>query len=145
MRRHGPPPSPRVAYRDRPGAYGVLLREGRALLVRHGRAVLLPGGGIDPGETPTRALAREVLEETGWRIGPARRVGLFSRYGWLPDYEYHARKIQHVFVARPTRRLGPPSEPGHAPFWAPADAAPGLLTVEGEAAAMAAALAAGWR
>lgn len=133
MRRLSPPPLKGVRYRDRPGAYGVLLRDGAALLAEQDGALLLPGGGVDPGETPAGALHREVREETGWRIGPVRRLGAFARFCWLPDEKYFCRKIQHVFLARPIRPLGPPSEPDHRPVWVRAFDAPDLLDVEGEA------------
>ncbi len=132
MRRYGTAPVPSRTYRDRPGAYGVLWRDGEMLLVEHDGQILLPGGGIDPGESPSQALHREVWEETGWRIGTPRKLGNFVRYGWLPDYGFWARKIQHVFLARPIRELGPPVEVDHTPVWAKAADAPGLLTVEGE-------------
>jgi 8-oxo-dGTP diphosphatase len=145
MRRHGAPPRARIRYRDRAGAYGVLLREGEVLLAMQEDELLLPGGGVDPGETPVRALHREVYEETGWRIGPPRRVGVFSRYAWLVEERYFARKIQHVYVARPIRPLGPPLEHDHRPVWMRAAEAVDRLSVEGEAAALEAVLAAGAR
>ena len=47
----------------------MLMHEGRLVLVRHraGHATyhLLPGGGVEVGETLGEALGREILEETG--------------------------------------------------------------------------------
>ncbi len=143
MRRHGEIPLKGVAYRDRPGAYGVLLRDGDVLLAAQNGALLLPGGGIDPGESPVRALHREVYEETGWRIGALRRLTVFARFCWLPEYGYHARKVQHIYRARPIRPLGPPLEPDHIAVWMRAAQAVDRLAVEGEARALEAALRAG--
>ncbi len=36
---------------------------------------VLPGGGIDPGESPNTAIVREVLEETGFSVKVNRLVG----------------------------------------------------------------------
>src|SRR5262245_56314746 len=46
--------------------------EGRVLLVQHanGGVWLLPGGAIDPDETPQDAVVREVWEETGLDVAP---------------------------------------------------------------------------
>ena len=63
-------PDPGVKYRDRPAAFGIAERAGQIALIevtREGAAPFydLPGGGIEPGESESRTLAREFLEETG--------------------------------------------------------------------------------
>lgn len=55
---------------------------GALLLIRntYGRSDLfvLPGGGIDRGEAPIDAAAREVLEETGMRIEQVRALSTYQ-------------------------------------------------------------------
>lgn len=148
MRRIGETVRADIAYRDRAGAYGIVLRHGTVLCVWQGSELQLPGGGIDPGESPLQALHREVMEETGWRIaGPdgamPRRLGAFQRHAWLWDYGYWARKVQAVYLARAVARLGPPTEPDHRPVWLAPDAAAAELQIDGDRMVVRAALAAG--
>lgn len=55
-------------------ACGLLIRDGKVLLQRKrtDRFWALPGGRVEPGETPEEALRREFLEELGWEpsVGP---------------------------------------------------------------------------
>ncbi len=121
-------------YRLRPGAYAILPRDG-ALLLTHQSAprpeFQLPGGGIDPHESPLPALHREVMEETGWRIAAPRHLGTFRMFTFMPEYDLWAEKICHVFIARPVLRLGPPGEPGHSALWVAPEPAVSLLADEG--------------
>jgi 8-oxo-dGTP pyrophosphatase MutT (NUDIX family) len=39
---------------------------------------VLPGGGIDPGETPEAAACREMEEETGCRVEIVRKIAIYS-------------------------------------------------------------------
>ncbi len=144
MQRIGEPWLRDRPYRDRMGVYAIIVGAGGALLVVDESGELqLPGGGIDPGESPLQALHREVREETGWRIAEPRRIGAFQRFVWLPDYGYWARKAQLIFAARAVRPLGPPTEGWHLPLWmAPADAAR-RLDVEGDRVMVARAIASG--
>ena len=108
MRRYGKPPLSDTQYTLRPGAYAILPRDGKLLLTYQAEPeaeVQLPGGGIDPGESPVRALHREVWEETGWTIAAPRRVGVYRRFVWMPDYDMYAEKLCHIYMAAP--RHGP--------------------------------------
>jgi 8-oxo-dGTP diphosphatase len=113
-------------YTRRPGVYAVLLR-GDSILVTHQSSPVpefqLPGGGIDPGEQPIPALHREVREETGWRIAIDRRIGAFRRFTYMPEYDMWAEKVCAIYLARPVRKLGPPTEAGHLAIWLPVDEA----------------------
>ena len=87
------------------------------------------------------ALHREVYEETGWHITAPRRVGTYRRFCFMPEYERWAEKICTIYVARPTLRIGPPSEAGHEAVWLPATMALTQLANTGDRAMLARALA----
>ena len=107
-------------YTLRPGAYAILPRGPSLLLTCQMGPVpdiQLPGGGIDPGESPLQALHREVMEEIGWRIARPRRLGAFRRFTYMPEYDLWAEKLCHVYVAHPVRPVASPIEPDHETIW----------------------------
>jgi 8-oxo-dGTP diphosphatase len=130
IRRFGAPPVRAETYRRRLGVYALLPRKNELLLTAQTVPeydLQLPGGGLDPGESPIAALHREVFEETGWRIARPRRLGAFRRFAYMPEYDIWAEKICLIYLARPTTQLGPPSEPAHEAVWLPiSDAAADL-------------------
>jgi 8-oxo-dGTP pyrophosphatase MutT (NUDIX family) len=70
---------------------GVVVRDGKVLLLRNDRDEWeLPGGRIEVGETPRECLAREIFEETRWRVEAGQLLDT-----WL----YHIGAAdKHVFV-----------------------------------------------
>lgn len=38
----------------------------------------LPGGGVDPGESPEQAVIREIQEETGFQVAICRPIALYT-------------------------------------------------------------------
>ena len=78
-------PEPGVKYRDRPAVFAVAERRGQLALIcveRDGKPPYydLPGGGIEPGESDARALAREFIEETGLVISAGQVLGRADQY-----------------------------------------------------------------
>ena len=60
-------------YADRPAAFGILERDERIAVVRIAKPdgatwIDLPGGGVDPGETPEEGVVREYGEEAGLKV-----------------------------------------------------------------------------
>jgi 8-oxo-dGTP pyrophosphatase MutT (NUDIX family) len=74
----------------------VAFRENAVLLVRErseGRWTL-PGGWADVGESPGEAVARETLEESGYRVRAVKVVAVYDRNKHShPPFPFHTYKI----------------------------------------------------
>jgi 8-oxo-dGTP diphosphatase len=73
-------------YPERPvvGIGGVIIDEGRALLIRRGSEPLrgewsIPGGTLELGESLEEGVARELLEETGIEVRVLELIEVFDR------------------------------------------------------------------
>ena len=73
-------------YPNRPivGVGGVVIRDGRVLLIRRARPPLqgewsIPGGGLDVGETIAEGVRRELIEETGIDVRVLEHIETFER------------------------------------------------------------------
>lgn len=92
--------SPKREYPDAPvvGVGGVLVRDGRALLIRRGSPPLqgqwsIPGGTLELGETIIDGIRRELLEETGLDVRPLELIEVFDRI-----FRDSSGQIQYHFV-----------------------------------------------
>jgi 8-oxo-dGTP pyrophosphatase MutT (NUDIX family) len=101
---------PRNEIRFRPGAYAVIVHEGRLLLVWHENGkFFFPGGGQKAGETIYDTVRRKVLEETGYQ------VRIVDRVDFREMYLYHSPSKEawhcHQFFCRCELLTDPNMEP----------------------------------
>jgi ADP-ribose pyrophosphatase YjhB (NUDIX family) len=75
---------------------GAVFRDGAILLVEEASDLgwSLPGGWADIGESPSEAVEREVLEESGYRTRAAKLIGLYER-----DRRASQPHIWHIWKA----------------------------------------------
>ena len=75
---------------------GAVVQDGRILLVQERRdgRWCMPGGWADVGDVPSDMVAREVWEESGYRVEPRKVIGVYdaNRDGRPLDF-FHAYKI----------------------------------------------------
>ncbi len=115
----------------------VLSEQGVLLLKRpHPPVWEMPGGAIDPGESPAEAAVRETREETGLEVRLTGLVGTFRRCGWLGGtvHLYRATPIGGHLATNEeeSHRLGYFAAerdirlmlPWHRPYWQRAGATP---------------------
>lgn len=93
--------------------------DGRVLLGLNGRDEWeLPGGRMEPEETPEQCVAREIFEEAGLRVQVGKRIG---------DWDFEVLPGQHVkivaFGCRSVGRQHPTASAEHQDvrFWATED------------------------
>ncbi len=87
------------------GVGGVVIHQGRVLLVRRGREPLkgewsIPGGMLELGEKLEDGVRRELLEETGLEVEPQGLIATFDRISHerLPDGTEGEPRVQYHYV-----------------------------------------------
>jgi 8-oxo-dGTP diphosphatase len=118
---------PGVDYRRRPSAYVVIRNAVREVaVIRTPRGAFLPGGGIDPGESPEDAVRREAHEEAGLALGPLTPLGAAVEFIRAVDEDAWFEKVCTFYTASVVAR-GEGTERDHELLWLDDDAARALL------------------
>jgi 8-oxo-dGTP diphosphatase len=119
---------PAREYRSRPSAYALVTRDdGLIAVVRSPSGVYLPGGGIEPGESPEECVIREGREEAGLILQPGEVLGCALEWTDRPGEATGAEK-QCTFLRATVVGAAPATEPQYELRWIPAREGAMVLT-----------------
>lgn len=115
--------------RTRTACRAIIVRNGMILLSHEIRSGwwLIPGGGMEEGETPEECCIREVEEETGLIARPFRQF--LTMYEYYEEYRY----VSHYFICDVTGRgrmrlTDEEARRGAEPKWLPLREALGIFS-----------------
>lgn len=94
FRREAGPATPKIDVR------AAVISENKILLVKErGNGWTLPGGWVDPGESPSEAAVRETKEESGYDVNAVRLIAIYDRdrHGH-PPCPFHVYKL--IFLCK---------------------------------------------
>lgn len=100
-----------IQYTDRPTVKVVIKNDNKALILNEG---LLPGGGIDPGESDKNAITRELQEELGVTVTDVQEIGTVVQYRNLLEKKYLING--YAAELETTGGLTDPQDEGEAQF-----------------------------
>lgn len=100
-----------IQYTDRPTVKVIIENDNKVLILNEG---LLPGGGIDPGESDQDAITRELQEELGITVKDIQEIGTVVQYRNLLEKKY----LINGYIAgfETTGGLTNPQDEGEAHF-----------------------------
>jgi ADP-ribose pyrophosphatase YjhB (NUDIX family) len=89
FRRETGPATPKIDVR------AAVISENKILLVKErGNGWTLPGGWVDPGESPSEAAVRETKEESGYDVSAVRLMAIYDRdRQGHPPCPFHVYKV----------------------------------------------------
>lgn len=110
----------------RPRAVGILLSDhGEVLLMLRYKAgrhyASLPGGGIESGETPSEACAREMLEEVNLTVDVHEQLCVLENQGNLEHYFRVTLRSGEMRLGDGPERANQNSQNSYIPAWISAD------------------------
>ena len=104
---------PRKKLRIRPSAYGIVIRDGQLLVAktRTTASYILPGGGIEKGESNEEAVRREVCEETGVDVTVNAMVHFQTDFFYYDPLDLALHGFLFYYTCTPHSEINQPPQP----------------------------------
>ena len=99
-------------YDFRETCFGICLRDGKMLLVKKKGQYSFVGGGIEEGENFEQCLAREFVEEAGFKLAKMTPFVVVDCF-WLAAGKWPLESLANFFVVELGEKIGEPAEEGH--------------------------------
>jgi 8-oxo-dGTP diphosphatase len=114
-------------YVRRPSAYALVRNSlGDWAIVRTPQGCYLPGGGMEPDETPQQTVIREAQEECGFILKPGATTGRAIQFVYSTEEREYFEKICEFMDADVVGTVAP-TEQDHELLWLTADQALDIL------------------
>lgn len=114
-------------YDFRETCFGIVVKDGKILLVKKNNQYSLVGGGIEKNETFEDCLKREFLEEAGFQITNIKPLVCIDCF-WLAAGKYPLESKANIFeVEVDLLNKTSPTEDGHSVEWIDLEKAKDLL------------------
>ena len=122
-----------VTYNPRPGAYAIILENGKTAAVKTSTGYFLPGGGIEENENYEECLKRECLEEIGFKINILDFVGRAKKYFYSTTRFEYMVSDGYFYFAELIGEQQKPTEEDHELVWIRRNEAKDLFFLEHQA------------
>ena len=98
--------------------FGFYEKDGKILLTKNSikKEIAMVGGGIEPNESHEQCLAREFLEESGYKIKSIKSLFTIQCF-WKPQNKTKMCSLAHFYLVDVFDQNITPTEVGHSPLF----------------------------
>lgn len=118
-----------VEYRDREGAYVILMHDNRVGIIQTPRGFFLLGGGLENSESHIECIERECIEEAGCIVSVKDKICSAETYCMHEKIGYF-HPIQTYYIGELIAKVSEPMENEHVLLWAEFDEIKGKMFAE---------------
>lgn len=104
---------PREQLIIRPSVYGIVIKDGQLLVAKTKitDSYVLPGGGVEKGETNKQALQREICEETGVEVAVGEMLHFQNDFFYYDPLNIALHGFLFYYVCTPLSDIDQPPQP----------------------------------